>query len=553
MGRRLITALVLLAALGAPDASRAAWQSPGNGGQSARAITLPSGSTPSASVSNRSVSLSWSAASLPGGGAVGGYSVRRYSTGGALQSIGSACSGTIVTTSCIETAVPGGTWRYTVAPVLESWTGAESAPSASVTVAAAAMSLTGGPVTSLPATLSGTLSSFVPGQSVTFRLDNATSGTVLSGSIIPSTIPASGGASLSVTLPAGVVNGSHTIYAVGSSGDIASAAVTVAVPTTITTSAWDMRDVSTTNSVNESAQPAFSGDSRTLTTGTWSNAFSATRYVEFDPNTTLPAGKAVSGATFNYRRAGTAAGDTVCFYLDVRRISTGAVLATHGSAASPLGCVTGTTQTTTSEPLAELNTTDLVNDARVRVYMRSSGSRAATIDLATVTGSAGPTPFTLYTKRYADAAAGGAATAFPWSQVAVDGTAFTAGGNWAQTFQATRYLQFTFPAYVPSGSAVTGATLRHAYRPETNGNNACWYAEVYSGGSLIGTYGSAAAPVGCSSSSAAYVTDSVSLDAVNTVARANDTTVRLYFRGTANGQNRGTLHELTELALTYVE
>jgi hypothetical protein len=557
LSRLLAAALVLLTALGAPVASRAAWQSPGSGGQSARAISLSSGSTPSASVSNRSVAVSWTATSLPGGASVAGYVIRRYSTGGALQTIGSGCSGTVTTTSCTETGVPAGSWRYTVTPVQGNWTGGESGQSSSVTVSAPALSLSPSSVTSLPATLTGTISSFIPGQTVTFRLDDPSTGTVLSGSISPTPVASNGNASVSVTLPAGVANGSHTIYAVGSAGDSPSAGVSVAVPTTITTSAWDFRDVSTTTSVNQSAQPAFSGDGRTLNTGNWATAFSTTRYVEFDSNTTLPSGKAVSGASFDLRRAASNAGDIVCYYFEVLRISDGTPLpgGTHGSTASPVGCVTGTTQTTTSTPLPEITTTDLLNDARIRVYARSSGSRAATIDLATISGSAGSMPFTVYTKRYADAAAGGAPTVTPWSQVAQDGTAFQAGGNWATSFQAARYLQVKFPAYVPSGATVTGAILRHAYRSVTNGNNACWYAEAYSGGLLIGTYGNSAAPVGCNSSNTTWVTDSVPMSVdVNSVARANDLTVRLYFRGTAGGgSGRLTQHDFTELSLDYTE
>jgi hypothetical protein len=462
LGRLLPAALVLLTALGAPDASRAAWQSPGDGGQFARAITLPGGSTPSASVSGQSVTVSWSATSLPGGGNVTGYRVRRYSSGGVLQSIGAGCSGTVGATTCTETNVPAGSWRYAVVPVQGNWSGAESGQSAAVTV------------------------------------------------VVPTT-------------------------------------------TTITTSAWNLRDVSTTSPVGASAPWAFAGDGEVRNTGNWAANFSTSRYVEFDSNTTLPAGKAVTGAAFDFRRAASNAGDIVCFYVEVRRISTGAVLATHGGAASPLGCVTGTTLTTTSVPLPEISTTDLANDARVRVYSRSSGLRATTIDLATVSGSAAGTPFTLYTKLYADAATGASPTVLPWSQVAVDGTSFAAGGNWAQSFQSTRYLEYAFPAYVPSGASVTGAVLRHAYRPTTNGNDACWYAEAYSGGALIGTYGSTAAPAGCSSSSASFKTDTVSMPAVNSVARANDLTVRLYFRGSANGQGRRTEHDLTEADLTYAE
>jgi hypothetical protein len=555
MRRLLAAALVLLTALGAPVASRAAWQSPGSGGQSARAISLSSGNTPSASVSNRSVALSWSATSLPGGGSVAGYTVRRYSTGGVLQTIGSGCSGTVSATSCTETGVPGGSWRYTVTPVQGNWTGSESAQSSAVTVAAPSLTLAPTSVSSLPATLSGSVSNFIPGQTVTFRLDDPSTGTVLTGSVTPSTIPASGTASASVTLPAGTANGSHTVYAVGSSGDAPGTAITVAVPTTITTSAWDLRDVSTTTSVNASATSAFSGDGRTVNTGNWATTFSPlTRYVEFDPNTTLPAGKPVTGASFNFRRAASNAGDTVCFYFDVIRISTGLPLATHGSAASPIGCVTGTTQATAPPTaLPEISTTDIANDTRIRLYSTSSGGRAVTIDMATISGTADSTPFTLYTKRFLDAAAGGAGTAFPWSQATVDGNFLAVGSNWATSFQSTRYLQVTFPAYVPSGATVTGATLRHAYRPVTNGNNACWYADVYSGGSLIATYGNSAAPIGCNSSSAAFVTDPVSMPIVNSVARANDLTVRIYFRGSGNGAGRATQHDLTEVSLTYVE
>ena len=549
MGRLLPAALVLLTALGAPAASRAAWQSPGTGGQSARAITLPAGSTPTASVSNRSVTVSWSAASLPGGGTVAGYDVRRYSTGGVLQSIGSGCSGTVAATSCTETAVPAGSWRYAVMPRQGNWSGAEGGLSSAVTVGAPSLSLAPAAVGSLPATLSGSLASYVAGQTVTFRLDNASTGTVLSATVTPSTIPASGSASVSVTLPAGTASGAHTVYAVGSAGDSASASV--AVTTTVMTSAWDLRDASSGVSANESAATAFSGDGRTFTTGNWPAAFSATRYVEYDPNTPLPNGRAVTGAAFTYRRANVSNGDTACFYAEVRRVSTGAVLGTHGSAASPFACVNNTNMSTATVPLPELTTTDLVNDARVRVYARSSNSRALAVDQATVSGTVGTMPFVLYAKQYVDAATG-TASAFPWSQAALDGTALSTGADWLTSFQANHYLQVTFPAYVPAGATVTGAVLRHAYRPTANGNTACWYAEAYSGGALIGTYGSAAAPAGCNADNAVYATDSVSMPDVNSAVRANDLTVRLYFRGSSNG-NKRTQHDLTDVSISYYE
>ena len=226
MSRRLLIVAALVALVIFPVAALASWTSTGSGAGYSKATSMPAGNTPSASVSGRNVTVSWTASS---GAQVAGYRVKRYNNSGTLQTIGSACSGTIAGTSCTESAVPAGTWRYTVTPVNNNWSGAESAQSTAVTVAAAAMTLSPTTITSLPATLTGQVTSFISGQTVTFRLDNPTTGTVLSGSINPSPVPSNGTASVSVTIPAGTSNGSHTVYAIGSQGDQASVAISVQV------------------------------------------------------------------------------------------------------------------------------------------------------------------------------------------------------------------------------------------------------------------------------------------------------------------------------------
>jgi hypothetical protein len=223
--------LAAVAGMGHADAALAGWSAAATGGGAAKARVMPAGNQPSATVSNRSVTVSWSQSSFAGGPAVSGYVVKRYSTGGVVQTIGAGCSGIVGGLSCTETNVPPGSWRYSVTPTQGAWSGTESPLSAAVTVAAAALSLSSTTVTALPSTLTGSISGFAPGQTVTFRLDNPTTGTVLTGSITPSPVPASGSASVSVTIPAGTTNGAHTVYAVGSAGDTASTAVTVAVPT----------------------------------------------------------------------------------------------------------------------------------------------------------------------------------------------------------------------------------------------------------------------------------------------------------------------------------
>jgi hypothetical protein len=542
----VLTLLCVAALLWAP-AAHAAWTHSGSGTQWAKARSMPAGTTPTVSVSNRSVTVSWSQATI-GGTPVAGYVVQRYDTGGNVQTIGSGCSGTVSALSCTETGVAAGSWKYTVQPKQGNWLGAESPQSASAVVASPALSFSSSTtLTSLPTTMSGSIANYIPNQTVTYRLDNPSTGTVLTGSISPTPVQSSGSATVSVTIPSGTSNGSHSVYAIGSSGDQASASITVAVP--ITTPAFDVRDASAGGAeVNSTEQWAAAGDGLTFPTGAWATTF-GTKYIDYDMNSPLLAGSSVSGANFNFRFAAAAAGETACFYFEVRRISTGAVLATHGSTPTPAGCVTGTTQQTVSTVISEVNTTDLANDVRIRVYGRESASKAMTVDMATVTASTGSTSFTLYPSGYSDVT--GTAFPFPWGVAASgDGYQYASASNWNTTFATTRYLKYTFPAYVPSAATVTAATLKNYYRPTTSGKNACWYFEVYAGATLIGTHGSSSSPVSCNST-ATYTTDSVPLPEVNTAARANSVVVKMYYDISTTSGTRTTQQDYVNLSITY--
>ena len=117
------------------------------------------------------------------------------------------------------------------------------------------------------------------------------------------------------------------------------------------------------------------------------------------------------------------------------------------------------------------------------------------------------------------------------------------GSGWGTSFDSGRYLALTFPAYVPTGAEVSGATFRFAYRSLDGAGTTCYYIDVYSGGSLIGSHGSPGAPVSCNSGGG-YVSDSISLPEVDSVAIANDVTVRVYMTNSAGARsqvNLGTL------------
>lgn len=169
------------------------------------------------------------------------------------------------------------------------------------------------------------------------------------------------------------------------------------------TPAFHVIDGSSGSAVDRSSPYAFSGDGLTTTTSGWSSAFAAGRYLEFDLNAPLASGVALATASFDFRVASSGAGQA-CFYFEVRRISNGAVLATHGSSGSPIGCVTGTTLTTFSTPIPAVGSTDLANDLRIRVFGSESASGSMVVDQATVSGSTAYQTFTLYPIMYRDAA-----------------------------------------------------------------------------------------------------------------------------------------------------
>ena len=226
--RAAILAAAALAALLFAGSAIAGWGGGGTGRGYSKAKSMPAMAAPTVAVSNRDVTVTWSAPS--GGAPAAGYVVRRYNTSGDAQTVGSACAGVVSGLSCVESGVPAGSWRYTVRAAQGNWRGAESSQSAVATVEAPSLSLSPGTVTSFPTSLSGGIAHFATGQTVSFRLDDPATGPLLTGSITPSPVPASGSSSASVTIPAGTANGSHTVYAVGSGGDRATAPITVTAP-----------------------------------------------------------------------------------------------------------------------------------------------------------------------------------------------------------------------------------------------------------------------------------------------------------------------------------
>jgi hypothetical protein len=313
-------------------------------------------------------------------------------------------------------------------------------------------------------------------------------------------------------------------------------------------SAWpsDVRDASGGGAETNSSDTLSYADGVTVTTKSWTSAFAAARFDDLDFAGGRPAGVPVTSATFNFTFAPSRSNDDACVYVEVRRASTNALLGTHGSAGSPSACSTGSTVAATVSISAEVTSTDIADDLRLRVYANNSTNRPIKIDLASVTVTTPWFTTTLLEERWDDEA-NAASTATLWPLVATDGTAYTTVGNLATTFNAARYLKFTPNQAVPVGAAISGAQVQFAYKSTTAGDTTCWYFEVYNGTTLIGTHGSSGTPISCNATTS-YVTNTVSIPEVDTDAEANSLVLKAYLR---NSGSRKASVELVQVDLTY--
>lgn len=239
-----LTATAFVASTATPTA--ALFEVPATGTATSVTQSVPASTAPVAVVNGRDITVSWSSVTLAGGQPATGYVVRRFDAAGVPQPVLPACT-SVTSASCIEQSVPPGTWTYSVQPLVGGWTGPESARSAAVTVADATFVVTSTmPITALPATVTGTVTQFVPGTAVTYRLDS-TSGPLLTGT--PTVVAPGGTMNVSVAVPVGTTDAPHSIVVMDAAGTVASAAISLSMPPVVTSVA--MRDVDVDGKVDQ--------------------------------------------------------------------------------------------------------------------------------------------------------------------------------------------------------------------------------------------------------------------------------------------------------------
>ncbi|HZQ77991.1 MAG TPA: Ig-like domain-containing protein [Acidimicrobiia bacterium] len=232
MSKRIAALAVVGIVTLSAGAALAAWTVGSSGTGSSRARSLPAGPTPTATAAlgSTTVTVSFPQVSLNGSvlGSLsgGGYTVRRYDSGGSAQTIGSACnttlSGSAATLSCAEANVGNGTWSYKVTPVLAGWKGAEGA-AGTVTISVVP-SIPSVPV--LPAASDSGSSSTdkitnVRTPTVTGTADTGSTVTIYDGLTAVGSAAVAGGTYSVTTSP--LADGVHSLTAKASNGGLSSA------------------------------------------------------------------------------------------------------------------------------------------------------------------------------------------------------------------------------------------------------------------------------------------------------------------------------------------
>jgi hypothetical protein len=107
----------------------------------------------------------------------------------------------------------------------------------------------------------------------------------------------------------------------------------------------------------------------------------------------------------------------------------------------------------------------------------------------------------------------------------------TSTSNWATAFASNRWVEFDFNGARPAGLSVSSAVFNYRMASNGAGETSCFYFEVYraSTSTLLGTYGSAATPVACNSTTT-QTTYSTTITQVTTTDVLNDLRIRVYGR-----------------------
>lgn len=315
-------------------------------------------------------------------------------------------------------------------------------------------------------------------------------------------------------------------------------------------------DDRTTGTSNVTRFPLDAVDAMTLSTGSFGPSPSADRYLDILQATGLyqSTPTVLPGASLRARIAFAAPADGVaaCVYAEVRSASTGALIATVGSDAEPIGCVIGTAQSTFDAMVPGSSWSGAqLDDLRLRLIGWVAGGGALALDRAGLVASWSGADVALQTTAVVDASSGTAAAPVPNPMSgSLGSTRLDLGGvSLSTSFSGSRFAQFAFPAVVPADARVSGGSIALDWSSDV-ADQVCWFAQIRNGNTVLATRGGSAARPTCrGDASASADADRLLLPAL-AAGRAGNLNVRIYFR-TRDGKAKWIRVDRAELSISW--
>ncbi len=239
--RMLLGAFVLTLVVGGPAV--AAWNATSAGGSGvAKAAKLPTNAAPTLTRLGRDAKVTWPQATfrslLLGTYSGGGYAIKRGGAAAGAGCNGLQGTGSTPSPSCTEVGLATGTYAYSVQTQLAGWLGTTSGTT-SLTIPSPTLTFSPSTWTAPGNALNGSIDGFLDAAALTYRLDNAATGPVLTATL--ATFPTAPATAATTNVSVGCAPGTgsaHTVYAKSGADQAAGAFTfdfsTILCPTVLT-------------------------------------------------------------------------------------------------------------------------------------------------------------------------------------------------------------------------------------------------------------------------------------------------------------------------------
>lgn len=227
-----------------------------------------------------------------------------------------------------------------------------------------------------------------------------------------------------------------------------------AVTHTVTVAPWTVVDETNTGPVS-GTWALWLSDNRSLASGAWPTAISATRYIEYSLPAAVPSGTVVSAVSVTLAYSNQVATTTAAEL----QVFDGTSWTSHA-----LPDATGTLKVTTTVAVPELADPSKANAAKLRFFAANAGGGVTLMDQVRVTVASNRGTFELAPETFVDQSTGTPVSeAFDFASA--DGNVYQPRAAWPTAgYDPTAYIELTLGPVVTPGSSISSVTVESTYQ-----------------------------------------------------------------------------------------